>query len=321
MKRYDHNYSVYYRSPDEDYPEGAAVDSTSEDNLDGTPFRADFMNDVIGFFQAAFHKAFGNPFKGDCEPVREVSNKPETARKSDVLDALETLSGNRVAAEREGRELADAEEARARSEADKELRAVIDGLLLRAHPVGSYYWSDFPTEPAVLFGGGTWERVKGRFILAAGGGYGAGAEGGLAEVTLTEQNLPSHSHTCGLTNTNHYHEIDVGTVAGTNGEDWTHRHTILAGKLQEGISHVYVRSTVASNKTVKDSDYFDTATYGGTKPYLGDTNLQHTHDASCGYMSPAKKSSHSHSIGYTGEGTPVGIMPPFRAAYCWRRTA
>lgn len=38
---------------------------------------------------------------------------------------------------------------------------------LEAHPIGSYYWSSESTEPSVLFGG-TWEKVEGKFILAAG---------------------------------------------------------------------------------------------------------------------------------------------------------
>ena len=62
-------------------------------------------------------------------------------------------------------------------------------LLNLEHPVGSLYWSSVSTSPATLFGG-TWTRVKDRFILAAGDTYAAGATGGAATVTLTEAQLP-----------------------------------------------------------------------------------------------------------------------------------
>jgi len=65
-------------------------------------------------------------------------------------------------------------------------------ILLAAHPVGSYYWSDDPTSPAELFGG-TWERVKDRFILAAGDNYTAGAIGG-------DSRLQNHYHTIAIYN-------------------------------------------------------------------------------------------------------------------------
>lgn len=81
MNRYDENYSAYFAAPDADYPVGSAVDSTSEDNLDGTPYLAAFFNDVIGFMQATFFGVFGTD--------AQVSNTPETARKSDVWNAIQ----------------------------------------------------------------------------------------------------------------------------------------------------------------------------------------------------------------------------------------
>lgn len=42
--------------------------------------------------------------------------------------------------------------------------------------------------------GGTWERVKDVFILAAGDSYSAGSSGGSATKTLTTSNMPSHTH-------------------------------------------------------------------------------------------------------------------------------
>ena len=57
-------------------------------------------------------------------------------------------------------------------------------MLSRIYPVGSIYMSVTSASPADLFGG-TWERIKDRFLLASGDSYAAGSTGGSA----------SHSHT------------------------------------------------------------------------------------------------------------------------------
>lgn len=77
--------------------------------------------------------------------------------------------------------------------------SLVESMLLerskREHPVGSYYTSDKDTEPAEIFGFGTWERVKGVVLLGADeDSYPAGSEGGEAEHTLTVEEMPSHTH-------------------------------------------------------------------------------------------------------------------------------
>lgn len=66
-------------------------------------------------------------------------------------------------------------------------------LLNAVYPVGSIYLSVNAASPATLFGG-TWERLKDRFLLAAGDTYAAGAAGGEAAHTLTTGEMPSHTH-------------------------------------------------------------------------------------------------------------------------------
>ena len=71
--------------------------------------------------------------------------------------------------------------------------------ILAAYPIGSIYMSVNATDPGTLFGG-TWERITGRFLLAAtdGGASGAsqaaGNTGGEATHTLTVNEMPSHGH-------------------------------------------------------------------------------------------------------------------------------
>lgn len=68
------------------------------------------------------------------------------------------------------------------------------GLLDYIWPVGSIYQTtDTAFDPNTAWGG-TWERIKDRFLLAAGGTYAAGATGGESTHTLTEGEMPAHSH-------------------------------------------------------------------------------------------------------------------------------
>ncbi len=72
-----------------------------------------------------------------------------------------------------------------------------ENILSRVYPVGSIYMSLADTDPAELFGG-TWERLKDRFLLAAGGRYSAGATGGEATHKLTTAEMPSHTHSAAV---------------------------------------------------------------------------------------------------------------------------
>ncbi len=66
-------------------------------------------------------------------------------------------------------------------------------LMDQVWPVGSIYMSLDATDPAVRFGG-VWERIQDAFLLAASDAHPAGERGGEAEVTLTQEQMPKHSH-------------------------------------------------------------------------------------------------------------------------------
>lgn len=57
--------------------------------------------------------------------------------------------------------------------------------------VGAIYISTSSTSPASIFGG-TWVRIKDRFLLGAGDIYSAGEIGGEANHTLTVAEMPQH---------------------------------------------------------------------------------------------------------------------------------
>jgi len=92
----------------------------------------------------------------------------------------------------------------------------------KIYPVGSIYMSTVSTNPATLFGFGTWEAMPaGRVLLAQGKSswgttYNAGSTGGEATHQLTVGELPQHTHTAS-TNTTGSHAHTYRTFYGTTG--------------------------------------------------------------------------------------------------------
>ena len=94
--------------------------------------------------------------------------------------------------------------------------------LKKVYPVGSIYMSTVSTNPATLFGFGTWEAMPaGRVLLAQGKSswgttYNAGNTGGEATHQLTVGELPAHNHTASTNTTgNHTHQFQL---YGPNGD-------------------------------------------------------------------------------------------------------
>jgi hypothetical protein len=82
MIKIDEKYTDYFDDTDQHYPGGKAVDTSSGDAEDGTPYKADWMNDVNGFHQAAIVEAFGS---------FQASGTPDHVGDSDILDALKII--------------------------------------------------------------------------------------------------------------------------------------------------------------------------------------------------------------------------------------
>ena len=80
MIKIDSTYSNYYDDTDEAYPGGKAVDAATDEGIDGTPYKCDWMNDIIGARQALWVAAFGN--------IDEISGTPDKVGDSDVLRAI-----------------------------------------------------------------------------------------------------------------------------------------------------------------------------------------------------------------------------------------
>lgn len=76
-----------------------------------------------------------------------------------------------------------------------DVNAVKTTILQAIFPVGSIYTNvRNSTNPATTLGFGTWERVQGQFIIGASATITAGSTGGEATHTLTENEMPRHTH-------------------------------------------------------------------------------------------------------------------------------
>lgn len=122
------------------------------------------------------------------------------------------------------------------------LTATAGADLQNVYPVGSFYFSSNDTDPTQLFGFGTWQRVKDKFLLAAGELYGAGEEGGEATVKLAKTHMPSHDHRVRTNRTESYpayfHTTHTGSGNSSNG--WAYLST--SGTYNSGVGTLYVES-------------------------------------------------------------------------------
>ena len=97
------------------------------------------------------------------------------------------------------------------------------------YPIGSIFISTNTTNPSTYFGG-NWERIEGRFLLAADDStYKIGSTGGEATVTLTVNQIPSHSHTLGFATQNNGSSYDMPIRARAYGSAASNYSTSNAG--------------------------------------------------------------------------------------------
>ena len=166
----------------------------------------------------------------------------------------------------------------------------VTDLINTIYPVGSIYMSVNSTNPSVLFGG-TWEQIKDTFLLATGDTYANGSTGGEATHTLTENEMPSHTHI----QDSHNH-----TQNSHNHTQNPHSHTI--GSLAR---YVVNGKSVAA---VGDS-------YGNTQNYkTGNTTA--TNKEATATNNPQTATNQN-----TGGGQAHNNMPPYLAVNIWKRTS
>lgn len=159
-------------------------------------------------------------------------------------------------------------------------------LFDKIYPVGSIYMSVNSTSPATLFGG-TWERIRDRFLLAAGTGYAAGATGGEAAHTLSTSELPSHTHSFTGTPASHTHDTFLRDANATS-----------------SASYRYLVDTWGTGATA-----------------LGWTMSLSTASGKKRMLTGSATHTPSGTNASTGGGASHNNMPPYLAVYIWKRTA
>lgn len=198
---------------------------------------------------------------------------------------------------------------------------------LSAYPVGSIYMSVNPTNPADIFGG-TWQALnQGRVLIGAGTAHPAGEEGGAETVTLTENQIPSHTHTMNSAGSHshggtaedagsHNHSRGTMNIVGkaTNANDTglinTDYSGITSGAFEKGTSYSRVPNTVAGNSKALNFD--------ASNDWTGSTSSNGSHSHSLDIDSAG---SHIHTINSKGGGQAHSNMQPYLSVYMWKRTA
>src|SRR5690606_19832012 len=158
-----------------------------------------------------------------------------------------------------------------------------------AIPVGGIImWSgsiaSIPAGWALCDGTNGTPDLRDRFIVGAGGSYAVGETGGAAQVTLTVDEIPAHSHSATVsTDGSHTH-------TGTTNSAGDHSHTIGSYQLMDwGINNnTYQLTPGTASRTSTDG--------------------AHTHSFT---TAPAGAHTHTVTIGSTGGGQPHENRPPY----------
>lgn len=114
-------------------------------------------------------------------------------------------------------------------------------LLESIYPVGTIYTSVQNVSPA-SFLGGTWEALnEGRVLIGAGTAHPAGETGGDENVTLSEGQMPTHTHSVSVgTGGSHNHS---GSLSGNTGSGGSHSHSV-SGSMSSSGSHSHDRGNM-----------------------------------------------------------------------------
>ena len=169
----------------------------------------------------------------------------------------------------------------------------------KLYPVGSVYISFNSADPSTLFGG-TWVRLKDTFLLANGDSYAPNTSGGSATKTIGVNNLPAHTHSCSTAG-DHTHTRGSMNITGGTIVNWYEIGSASGALYEIATPNASIKRDM-SGTYKQHNTRFDASLPG----------------AWTGATSP--NGSHTHTIGNTGSGLPLNIMPPYKTVYMWRRT-
>ena len=162
MIKLDATYSDYVNTTDPKYPAGKAVDASGEENTDGTPLLAKWMNDINGTRQAIIKEAFGD--------MSSVSGVPDDAENSDVLKALK-----KITQEYTNGKVANEAQARAQGDTDalSSAKSYVDQKFIKHYQKGYLQMPGMPSpleDTSMHYEGYSWHEANydGNFFRAKG---------------------------------------------------------------------------------------------------------------------------------------------------------
>ena len=197
-----------------------------------------------------------------------------------------------------------------------------------AWPIGSIFITASSTNPATLLGGGTWEQIQGKYLLASSNDYTVGNTYGSMTKTLSVANLPVHTHsfTTGSAGT-HSHSASTGSAGN-------HSHTrgnmnitgnfggtdVQSGYYGNGAFSINSRGNYRDAGGTYESGYGKNMNFDASRSWSGATSTTgaHTHSVT---VNSNGAHTHSGTTGGTGSGTALNIMPESIAVNVWKRTA
>ena len=186
----------------------------------------------------------------------------------------------------------------------------VTDLINTIYPIGSIYMSVSSTSPQLLFGG-TWEQIKDTFLLASGDTYANGSTGGEATHTLTENEMPSHTHI----QDSHNH-----TQNSHNHTQNSHNHSASADRkfLALGKDDNWAYTSARKMQYSSGSYYYPYS----TKNTSGLTEPENTASKTAtNQATTATNQATTATNQNTGGGQAHNNMPPYLAVNIWKRTA
>ena len=159
-----------------------------------------------------------------------------------------------------------------------------ENILNKTYPVGSIYMSVNSTDPSTLFGG-TWERLKGRFLIGAGAVADTNSNTRFGSLGAEKPDIAS-----GETGGEYYHQLNATEMPEHNHDtnDWTIVANKNAARISTNLGAKCISTTESTNMV---------------------PNIK------------ATKNQDGNRTGLAGGDGKHNNMPPYLAVYMWKRTA
>ena len=181
------------------------------------------------------------------------------------------------------------------------------------YPVGSIYISTVLVNPEVFFGG-KWKEIQGRFLLARNGSHQIGTMGGDEKVQLTQDEMPSHTHS-GPSHTHsgpsHSHVVPSHDHSAGMGSAGGHRHSVARNK-NAASGTARFAAQYKDGSTNHDTSWSGAHTHSIWVNGSGDITTKESGTGQTG-------ASGTGQTGAAGWGKPHNNMPPYVTVCMWER--